>query len=87
MEEPLKYTCRGNVPISSLREEIEWKKEGRVLLLHRVYFDKETGEFLANDINGYVLPPTLWQRLRALFGEAGQAIALSGVQAKAGGSL
>ncbi len=84
-EIPLKWTARGNVPLDSLREERVWKKDGRVLMLHLMSFDKTTGELLANDLHGYVLPMTLWQRVKAIFADT--KVALKGAVVKAEGSL
>jgi hypothetical protein len=67
MTEPLKWTSKGNVPMSSLRCEPKWKKEGRVLMFQENWFDKETGELVSNDVHGYMLPMSLWERLSAMW--------------------
>lgn len=84
-ETPLKWTSRGNVPLESLNEKREWQKQGRVLMIHRVWTDKVTGELLANDIDAYVLPMSLWQRIKMMFSDV--SVSLKGAQAKAEGSL
>lgn len=86
---PLMWTKRGNVPIAELRYAPRWERNGRTLMLHREWFDA-SGELVSNSIDGYVLPPTMWQRLVALFKSTAaeaKSIALSGSEMKAGGSL
>jgi hypothetical protein len=66
---PLKYTIKGNVPLDSLDQKVQWKKEGRILMCHVSWVDKQTGELMANDMHGYLLPMSLWDRLRSLFAD------------------
>jgi hypothetical protein len=81
-ETPLKWTHKGHVPIDSLIQKVQWKKEGRVLMCHVVWLHKETGELMANDMHGYILPFSLWDRIKAIFNDV--KVQLKGQEIKAG---
>jgi hypothetical protein len=82
MEVPMKWTHKGHVPIASLDQKVQWKKEGRILMCHVVHLDKETGELMANDMHGYLMPFSLWERLKAIFADV--KVQLKGQEIKAG---
>lgn len=49
-DEPLKYTCRGNVPLSTLRYEHEWEDNAQMTIL-REYWYFEDGELASNNVH------------------------------------
>jgi hypothetical protein len=49
---PLMWTCRGNVPVDSLRYEKRWENDGKVLWLHEEW-RFEDGTLARNNAHGY----------------------------------
>lgn len=49
MDEPLIFTSKGNVPVSSLEYYIAWEDKPDYVKFREVYKDKATGEVVRED--------------------------------------
>jgi hypothetical protein len=56
INEPLKWTCRGNWPLSQLRYEQEWL-DSPDMTIHREFWYFEDGELASNNVAAYGRKP------------------------------
>lgn len=54
-EEPLIYTTKGNVPVSSLRYETRWHFDDEIITFEETYFDGD--EVVRRSVHKYGLKP------------------------------
>jgi hypothetical protein len=55
-EIPLKWTCRGNVPLSELRYEQHWE-DSPELTIHKEFWYFADGELASNNVAAYGRKP------------------------------